>query len=95
MTCFSFSGHKIYAPKGIGRLYIRLGVPIEPILFGEGCEAGIRPGTANVSHIVGLGQAAKLAHAGLKSTIDGISSCAIASINSSNPSSVASSRFMA
>lgn len=69
----SFSGHKIYAPKGIGVLYIRLGVPIEPILYGEGCEAGIRPGTANVSHIVGLGQAAKLAQAGLKSTIDGIS----------------------
>ncbi len=69
----SLSGHKIYAPKGIGVLYIRLGVPIEPILFGDGCEAGIRPGTANVPHIAGIGQAAKLAHAGLKSTIDGIS----------------------
>ena len=70
----SCSGHKIYAPKGIGALYIRTGVPIEPILYGEGCEAGIRPGTANVPHIVGLGQSAKLAQAGLKSTIDGISS---------------------
>ncbi len=69
----SFSGHKMYAPKGVGVLYTRLGVPIEPILYGEGCEAGIRPGTANVPHIVGLGQAAKLAQAGLKSTIDGIS----------------------
>ncbi len=69
----SLSGHKIYAPKGIGVLYIRMGVPIEPILYGEGCEAGIRPGTANVAHIVGLGQAAKLANAGLKSTIDGLS----------------------
>lgn len=70
----SFSGHKIYAPKGIGVLYTRLGVPIEPILYGEACEAGVRPGTANVSHIVGLGQAAKLAQAGLNSTIDRISS---------------------
>ncbi len=66
----SLSGHKFYAPKGVGALYIRLGVPIEPILFGEGCEAGIRPGTANVPHIVGLGQAARLAQAGLESAID-------------------------
>ncbi len=70
----SFSGHKIYAPKGIGVLYTRLGVPIESIMYGEACEAGVRPGTANVSHIVGLGQAAKLAQAGLNSTIDKISS---------------------
>lgn len=69
----SLSGHKLYAPKGVGVLYARLGVPIEPILCGEACEAGIRPGTANVPHIVGLGQAAKLAQTGLKNTIDGIS----------------------
>jgi cysteine desulfurase len=66
----SLSGHKMYAPKGIGALYIRLGVPIEAIMFGEGCEAGLRPGTANVPHIVGFGQAARLAQAGLASTID-------------------------
>lgn len=66
----SLSGHKFYAPKGIGALYIRMGVPIEPILFGEGCESGIRPGTANVPHIVGLGQAARLAQAGLESSIN-------------------------
>lgn len=69
----SLSGHKFYAPKGIGALYIRLGVPIEPILFGEGCEAGIRPGTASVPHIVGIGQAAKLAKAGLQSSLDRLS----------------------
>ncbi|MCA9132570.1 MAG: cysteine desulfurase [Planctomycetales bacterium] len=69
----SFSGHKLYAPKGIGALYIRMGVPIEAILYGEGCEAGIRPGTANVPHIVGLGQAAKLAQAGLKNSFDHLS----------------------
>ena len=66
----SLSGHKFYAPKGVGALFLRTGVPIEPILFGEGCEAGIRPGTPNVPSIVGLGQAAKLALAGLESTID-------------------------
>ncbi|MEZ6138182.1 MAG: cysteine desulfurase family protein [Pirellulaceae bacterium] len=66
----SLSGHKFYAPMGIGALFIRLGVPIESILYGEGCEAGLRPGTPNVAAIVGLGQAAKLAQAGLQSAID-------------------------
>ncbi len=66
----SLSGHKFYAPKGIGALFIRTGVPIEPILRGEGSEAGIRPGTANVPHIVALGQASKLALAGLESSIE-------------------------
>lgn len=64
----SLSGHKFYAPKGIGALYVRTGVPIEPVLFGEGCEAGLRPGTASVSHIVGLGSAAKLVTAGLETS---------------------------
>lgn len=68
----SLSGHKIYAPKGVGALYVRLGVPIEPVLFGEGVEAGLRPGTANVPHIVGLGHAAKLAQAGLENSFDRI-----------------------
>jgi cysteine desulfurase len=69
----SLSGHKFYAPMGIGALYLRMGVPIESILFGEGNEAGLRPGTANVPGIVGLGQAAKLAQAGLSSSIDRVS----------------------
>jgi cysteine desulfurase len=69
----SFSGHKFYAPMGVGGLYSRLGVPIESILYGEGSEAGIRPGTPNVAAIVGLGQAAKLAQAGLVSSIDRVS----------------------
>jgi cysteine desulfurase len=64
----SLSGHKFYAPKGIGALYIRTGVPVDPIMFGEGSEAGLRPGTANVPHIVGLGQATKIIQAGLSST---------------------------
>lgn len=66
----SLSGHKFYAPVGIGALYLRLGVPVQPLMFGEGGEAGLRPGSANVPHIVGLGQAAKLALAGLESSID-------------------------
>ncbi|MFN3193929.1 MAG: cysteine desulfurase family protein [Aureliella sp.] len=64
----SLSGHKMFAPKGIGALYVRTGVPISPMLFGDGCEAGLRPGTANVPAIVGLGTAAKLVDAGLETT---------------------------
>ncbi len=66
----SLSGHKFYAPKGIGALYIRTGVPVEPMFFGDSSEAGIRPGTANVPHIVGMGQASKLALAGLESSME-------------------------
>lgn len=66
----SFSGHKFYAPKGIGGLYVKLGVLIEPILCGEGNEGGLRPGTENVPHIVALGNAAKLAIQGLESASD-------------------------
>lgn len=66
----SLSGHKFYGPKGVGALYVRMGVPIDSILFGEPCELGLRPGTPSVSQIAGLGQAAKLAQAGLSSSID-------------------------
>lgn len=66
----SFSGHKFYAPKGIGGLFVRMGVAVEPIFFGEGNEGGLRPGTENVPHIVGLGQAAKLMQSGAQSSLD-------------------------
>lgn len=56
----TLAGHKFYAPKGIGALYVREGTPLEPILFGAGHEHGLRPGTENVPHIVGLGAAAEL-----------------------------------
>lgn len=69
----SLSGHKFFGPKGVGALYVRSGVPLDSILFGEGCEAGLRPGTASVANIAGLGQAAKLAQAGLASSIDRVS----------------------
>lgn len=61
----TLAGHKVYAPKGIGVLYVRRGTPLEPILFGADQEHGLRPGTENVPHIVGLGEAARLAHASL------------------------------
>jgi cysteine desulfurase len=61
----TFAGHKFYAPKGIGALYVRRDTPIKPILFGADQEHGLRPGTENVAQIVGLGEAARLARARL------------------------------
>ena len=59
----SLSGHKLYGPKGIGALYIRKGVKIESLLSGGGQEHGKRPGTENVSGIIGFGKAAEIAAA--------------------------------
>lgn len=61
----SLSGHKLYAPKGIGVLYIRSGTHIQPLLFGGHHQRDYRPGTENVASIVGFGKAAELAHASL------------------------------
>lgn len=61
----TLAGHKFYAPKGVGTLYVRAGVAIEPIQYGAGHEHGLRPGTENVPHIVALGEAARLARATL------------------------------
>jgi cysteine desulfurase len=57
----TIAGHKLYAPKGIGALYIRSGVQLARLLHGAGQESGRRPGTENVLEIVGLGQACQLA----------------------------------
>jgi cysteine desulfurase len=57
----TIAGHKLYAPKGIGALYVRRGIHLEPVLRGAGHERGLRPGTENVPYIVGLGEATKLA----------------------------------
>jgi cysteine desulfurase len=57
----TIAGHKFGAPKGIGALYVRAGVPVRPILHGASQEHGLRPGTENVPLIVALGAAAALA----------------------------------
>ena len=56
----SLSGHKIYGPKGIGALFIRRGVRLDPILIGGGQEKGVRSGTVNVPGAVGLGEALQI-----------------------------------
>ncbi|NHJ39573.1 MAG: cysteine desulfurase NifS [Asgard group archaeon] len=57
----SLSSHKLYGPKGVGALYKRQGIFIEPILHGGGHETGYRSGTENVAGIVGLGKASEIA----------------------------------
>jgi cysteine desulfurase len=54
-------GHKMYAPKGVAALYVRDGVPLEPLVYGGGQEQGLRAGTENVALAVALGAAAELA----------------------------------
>lgn len=54
------AGHKLYAPKGIGGLYIRKGIQIQPLILGAEHENGRRAGTENVIEIVGLGKACEL-----------------------------------
>ena len=57
----TLAGHKFYAPKGIGALYVRRGTPLAGILYGAEQEQGWRPGTENVPHIVARVESAKLA----------------------------------
>jgi cysteine desulfurase len=58
-------GHKMYAPKGIGALWLADGVPVEPLIGGGGQEHGLRAGTENVAHTVALGAASELCVADL------------------------------
>jgi cysteine desulfurase len=58
---YSLSGHKIYAPKGVGVLYVRKGVELQPVLFGGHHERDRRPGTENVPGAVAMGRAAVIA----------------------------------
>ncbi len=57
----SIAGHKLYAPKGVGALYVRRGTSLRPFARGAGHERGLRPGTENVASIVGLGVACEIA----------------------------------
>ena len=61
----SIAGHKVYAPKGVGALYVRRGVQLEPFMHGAGHEGGRRAGTENTAYIVALGKACEIAQQSL------------------------------
>jgi cysteine desulfurase len=67
-------GHKVYAPKGIGALYVRGGTPIQPLIHGASQERGRRAGTENVAYIAGLGVACSLAKSKLETDMPRIQS---------------------
>ncbi len=58
----SVAGHKLYAPKGIGALFLRRGTVVEPLIRGAGHEMGLRAGTENILEEVGLGVACEIVH---------------------------------
>ncbi|PYU00738.1 MAG: cysteine desulfurase NifS [Acidobacteria bacterium] len=66
LDLLSLSGHKLYAPKGIGALYVRGGTRLKQLLYGGHHQRGMRPGTENVAGIVGLGKAAEMASISLE-----------------------------
>ena len=65
----SISSHKLYGPKGIGALYIKNGVDVDPVILGGGQEHGLRSGTENVASIVGFGKACEIAKNNLNKNI--------------------------
>jgi len=69
----SISGHKLYAPKGVGALYVRGGTRVRQFLYGGHHQRGFRPGTENVPGIVGLGKAAELARKSLAEDVQRVS----------------------
>ncbi|MDR1244145.1 MAG: IscS subfamily cysteine desulfurase [Endomicrobium sp.] len=62
----TMSGHKFYAPKGIGVLYVKKGTKIKPITFGGSQENALRPGTENIPYVVGIAKAFDIANANLE-----------------------------
>ena len=69
ISTLAISSHKLYGPQGVGALYVREGVPLEPFARGGGQERGLRSGTENVAGIVGLGAAARLADVELEDRV--------------------------
>jgi cysteine desulfurase len=69
----ALSGHKFYAPKGVGLLYVRRGTPLVHQLSGGGQERGVRAGTENVAYIVGMATALELAYAELDTRVAHVS----------------------
>jgi len=65
----SISSHKLYGPKGVGALFIKNGIDIDPIILGGGQEHGLRSGTENVANIVGFGKACEIAKNNLQDNI--------------------------
>ncbi len=65
----SISSHKLYGPKGIGALYIKNGISLDPVILGGGQEQGLRSGTENVANIVGFGKACEIAQNNLSENI--------------------------
>jgi cysteine desulfurase len=61
VSTLALSAHKLYGPQGVGALYVREDVSVQPISYGGGQEGGLRSGTQNVAGIVGFGAAARLA----------------------------------
>ena len=82
----SMAGHKLYAPKGVGVLYVRKGVKLDSFMHGAGHEAGRRAGTENVPYIVGLGKACEIARQGLIARGDRALDAASGSVVRSAPS---------
>ena len=73
LDLLSISGHKLYAPKGIGALFIKSGTRLRQFLYGGHHQRGFRPGTENVAGIVGLGKAAEIARVALEQDASRIS----------------------
>jgi cysteine desulfurase len=70
----SLSSHKIHGPKGVGALYVRKGLELEPLVHGGGHEGGIRSGTENIPGIAGLGKACELLRARMEGDISHMTS---------------------